>query len=94
MVVVIELGAYIHGVLTFNGCLLSRFYSIFMWYSLREWVQIMGMGPWGIHYGKAPLKFLAGCHSLASDDSESALQLLSILLQLYSEIQEAANCGL
>ena len=24
VVVVIELGAYIHGVLTFNGCLLSR----------------------------------------------------------------------
>ena len=28
VVVVIELGAYIHGVLTFNGCLLSRFYGI------------------------------------------------------------------
>ena len=28
MVVIIELGAYIHGVLTFNGCLLSRFYGI------------------------------------------------------------------
>ena len=29
MVVVIELGAYIHdGVLTFNGCLLSRFYGM------------------------------------------------------------------
>ena len=27
VVVVIELGAYIHGVLTFNGCLLSRFYG-------------------------------------------------------------------
>ena len=26
VVVVIELGAYIHVVLTFNGCLLSRFY--------------------------------------------------------------------
>ena len=30
VVVVIELGAYIHGVLTFNGCLLSRFYGIIM----------------------------------------------------------------
>ena len=29
MVVVIELGAYIHGVLTFNGCLLPRFYGIY-----------------------------------------------------------------
>ena len=28
VVVVIELGAYIHGVLTFNGCLLSRFYGM------------------------------------------------------------------
>ena len=27
VVVVIELGAYIHGVLAFNGCLLSRFYG-------------------------------------------------------------------
>ena len=27
VVVVIELGAYIHGVLTSNGCLLSRFYG-------------------------------------------------------------------
>ena len=26
LVVVIELGAYIHGVHAFNGCLLSRFY--------------------------------------------------------------------
>ena len=30
VVVVIELGAYIHGVLTFNGCLLSRFYGILL----------------------------------------------------------------
>ena len=29
VVVVIELGAYIHGVLTFNGCLLSRFYGMY-----------------------------------------------------------------
>ena len=28
MVVVIQLGAYIHRVLTFCGCLLSRFYGI------------------------------------------------------------------
>ena len=28
VVVVIELGAYIQGVLTFNGCLLSRFYGM------------------------------------------------------------------
>ena len=32
VVVVIELGAYIHGVLTFNGCLLSRFYGIYIGY--------------------------------------------------------------
>ena len=28
VVVVIELGAYIHGVLTFNGCLLSQFITM------------------------------------------------------------------
>ena len=33
VVVVIELGAYIHGVLTFDGCLLSRFYGIHHWYN-------------------------------------------------------------
>ena len=29
VVVVIKMGAYIHGVLIFYGCLLSRFYGIF-----------------------------------------------------------------
>ena len=29
VVVVIKIGAYIHGVLTFNGCLLSRFIVMF-----------------------------------------------------------------
>ena len=30
VVVVIKMGAYIHGVLTLCGCLLSRFYGIFI----------------------------------------------------------------
>ena len=34
-VVVIEMGAYIHGVLTFDGCLLSRFYGILL-YMLQD----------------------------------------------------------
>ena len=39
VVVVIELGAYIHGVLTFNGCLFSQFYGIFFC-GLFKWIDI------------------------------------------------------
>ena len=38
VVVVIELGAYIHGVLTFNGCLLSRFYGTYLTYNLSAYM--------------------------------------------------------
>ena len=30
VVIVIKMGAYVHGVLIFYGCLLSRFYGIFI----------------------------------------------------------------
>ena len=37
LVVVIELGAYIHGVLTFNGCLFSRFYGMCTYVYIRAY---------------------------------------------------------
>ena len=65
VVVVIELGAYIHGVLTFSGCLLSRFYGISLstviLYSVHT-VQTAFL----LHKGKYTLQKQKGFYNLSN----------------------------